>query len=192
MRYSVTNDKRNNVECVLYLVSCIICAVLEIFIFSKIIFEDPTINILWIIFQCAVTISPVFIVWLIKKALNGMLLKICGIQNLSGMYSVEIQSNYKKGTTVHAKIEIQQSFDEIKICFISDNSKSCAINARLDNTGIHNVLFYLYTNEGNGADKNNKTHVGTAVLTFLENKIDGYYYNNGKDRSTYGTIKSLN
>ena len=30
-----------------------------------------------------------------------------------------------------------------------------------------------------------------TVLTFIEDKIDGFYYNNGKDRSTYGTIKSL-
>jgi hypothetical protein len=32
--------------------------------------------------------------------------------------------------------------------------------------------------------------MGTAVLTFINGKIDGYYYNNGKDRKTYGKIAS--
>ena len=100
-------------------------------------------------------------------------------------------SNYKKGTTSHAKLEIVQTFDKIQIYFIADNSKSCAINAKIENTNIHPELCYSYKNEGNGVDKNNKTHIGTAVLTFIEDKIDGFYYNNGKDRSTYGTIKSL-
>ena len=192
MRYSVANDKRNSVECVLYLIACVLCVALELFVLSKITFENPFINVLWVMLQCALTISPVFIVWVIKKIFSTLLLKICGIKNLTGIYNVEIQSNYKKGTISHAKIEIQHSFDEIKIYFFADNSKSCAINARLDNSGIHNVLYYSYTNEGNGVDKNNKMHIGTAVLTFINNNIDGYYYNNGKDRQTYGTIKTIN
>ena len=191
MRYSVTDDKRNAIECVLYLISCIICVTLEVFLLNKIVINDPTLHVLWILFQCAVSISPVFIVWAIKKFLCNFLLKICNIKNLSGTYIVEIQSNYKKGTTSHAKLEIVQTFDKIQICFIADNSKSCAINAKIENTNIHPELCYSYKNEGNGVDKNNKTHIGTAVLTFIEDKIDGFYYNNGKDRSTYGTIKSL-
>ena len=53
---------------------------------------------------------------------------------MSGTYNVEIQSNYKKGTTSHAKLEIVQTFDKIQICFIADNSKSCAVNAKIENT----------------------------------------------------------
>lgn len=191
MRYSVTEDKRNTIECILYLISCILCVALEVFLLSKISFKNPTLNTLWLLLQCAVTVSPVFIVWLIKKVLCNLLLKICNIKNLSGTYNVEIQSNYKKGTTSHAKLEIVQTFDKIQICFIADNSKSCAINAKIENTNIHPELCYSYKNEGNGVDKNNKMHIGTAVITFIDDKIDGFYYNNGKDRSTYGTIKSL-
>jgi len=192
MKYSVTNDKRNSIECFLYLIACLICASLEIFVFSKITFKNQTINVLWIIFQCALTISPFFIVWLIKILCKNFLLKICCIQNLSGTYNVEIQSNYKKGTISHAQIIIKQSFDEINISFIADNSKSYLINVGLDNKQIYNVLHYSYTNDGNGIDKHNNKHIGTAILTFIDNKIDGYYYNNGKDRQTYGTIKSIN
>lgn len=191
MRYSVTDDKRNAIECILYLISCIICVTLEVFLLNKIVINDPTLHVLWILVKCAVSISPVFIVLAIKKFLCNFLLKMCNIKNLSGTYIVEIQSNYKKGTTSHAKLEIVQTFDKIQICFIADNSKSCAINAKIENTNIHPELCYSYKNEGNGVDKNNKTHIGTAVLTFIGEKIDGFYYNNGKDRSTYGTIKSL-
>ena len=98
MRYSVTDDKRNAIECFLYLISCIICVALEVFLLNKIVINDPTLRVLWILFQCAVSISPVFIVWVIKKFLCNFLLKICNIKNLSGTYNVEIQSNYKKGT----------------------------------------------------------------------------------------------
>ena len=191
MRYSVTEDKRNTIECILYLISCILCFALEVFLLSKISFKNPTLNVLWLIFQCSITISPFFIVWLIKKLLCNLLLKMCNIKNLSGTYNVEIKSNYKKGTISHAKLEIIQTFDEILICLIADNSKSCAINAKIENINIYPKLYYSYTNEGNGVDKNNKTHFGSAVITFIDNKIDGYYYNNGKDRSTYGTIKTI-
>ena len=192
MKYSITNDKRNLIECSLYLISCVICAAIEIFILSKIIFNDQVLQTFWVILQCAITISPVLFVYLIKKLACNLLLKFSGIENISGIYDVEIKSNYKGGTTSHAKMEIKQTFDEIKICFISDQSKSYAINAKIDNQGINPILYYSYLNEGNGIDKNNKTHIGTAIITFIDRKIDGYYYNNGKDRQTYGTIKSIN
>ena len=191
MRYSLSEDKRNHIECSLYLISCIICVAIEVFLLSKIEIKNLTLKILLTFLQFVVSIGPVWIVWLIKKYLCNILFKICSIRNLSGIYNVEIQSNYKKGTISHAKLEINQTFDKIQICFIADNSKSCAINAKIENSGIHPILYYSYTNEGNGVDKNNKTHVGTAVITFVEKEIDGYYYNSGKDRPTYGTIKSI-
>lgn len=191
MRYSVTEDKRNNLECYLYLISCIICVGLEVFLLSKITFPNLIINTLWILLQCAITVSPFLFVWLIKKLFWKFFLKLCGIKNLSGTYEVEIQSNYKKRKTSHAILEIKQNLDTIKIYFNADKSKSYAINAKIENTNLYPILYYTYNNEGDGADNHNNTHIGTAVLTFFENKIDGYYYNNGKDRRTYGTIKSV-
>lgn len=191
MRYSVTEDKRNILECFLYLTSCIICVGLEVLLLNKITFPNIIIDTLWILLQCAIAISPFLFVRLIKRIFGKFLLKLCGIKNLSGTYEVEIESTYKKRPTSHAILKIQQDLDTIKIYFIADKSKSYAINASIENTNLYPTLYYTYYNEGNGSDNKNKTHIGTAVLTFIENKVDGYYYNNGKDRQTHGTIRSL-
>ena len=115
MKYSVTNDKRNNIECLLYLISCLIFCIIEIFVFSKISFANESIQTLWIIFQCAFSLSPVAIVALLKWVANKFLLKIAKIQNLSGKYKVNVESNYKGKTTFEATIHIIQNFDNINI-----------------------------------------------------------------------------
>ena len=191
MRYSVTNDKRNNVECSLYLISCLICCVIEIFVFSKITFANESLQTIWIIFQCAFSLSPVAIVALLKWIASKFLLKIVKIENLSGIYKVCIESNYKGKTTFEATIQIKQTFDNININFSTDKSSSRAINAQLDNSGIYTKLYYTYINEGDATDKKNKTHVGTCTLTFINKRIEGNYYNNSRDRQTYGSIKSI-
>ena len=160
MKYSVTNDKRNNIECLLYLISCLIFCIIEIFVFSKISFANESIQTLWIIFQCAFSLSPVAIVALLKWIANKFLLKIAKIQNLSGKYKVIVESNYKGKTTFKATIHIIQNFDNINIIFSTDKSFSRAINAKIDNSGIYTTLYYNYINDGDATDKKNKTKYG--------------------------------
>lgn len=113
MKYSVTNDKRNNIECLLYLISCLIFCIIEIFVFSKISFANESIQTLWIIFQCAFSLSLVAIVALLKWIANKFLLKIAKIQNLSGKYKVIVESNYK------GKQLLKRRFTLSKILIIS-------------------------------------------------------------------------
>ena len=191
MNYSVTNDNRLLLESILYLLSCALCVLLEVFVLSKITFKDATLNVIWILLQCAFAISPFFIVYILKIILKKLFFRIIKLPNLTGKYNIKINSNYNKGTTSHATIEIEQTLNDIKICFIADNSSSCAINAQIDNSGNHPKLYYMYHNDGKASDKKNKSHIGSAILTFKDGKISGFYYNNGNDRQTQGTIESV-
>lgn len=191
MNYSITNDKRNTLDSSLYIISCLICAALVIFIFSKISFNNESLNTIWIIFQCAFSISPVLFVFIFKIIFKKVFFKILNIPDLSGKYDVEIQSSFNKKTMSSATIEIKQTLNEIKVYFIALNSTSIAINAQIDNTLLHPRLYYMYQNDGKSSDKKNKSHIGSASINFIDNKIEGFYYNNGNDRQTQGTIRSV-
>jgi hypothetical protein len=191
MNYSVTNDKRKVLESYLFALGCLFCVILEIFVFPLLIIEDKTLNVLYTIFKILFSVSPVVFVLFIKKLFGKTLLRLVGVPDLSGSYNVEIQSSYKGGTISKARIIIKQTFDSIMINFKAEQSISTASSCHIDNSKLEIQLVYTYLNDGNAIDNKNKTHVGTAVLFFDENKkIDGYYYNNGKDRSTYGKIAS--
>lgn len=190
MNYSVTNDKRKDVECVLYLIACLVCAILEIFVFAKIVIANKTWDFIFTIFKIIFSLSPVFLVWLLKKCFKNALLSFAGVPLLEGYYEVQLDSNYNGGTRSVATVEIKQSFDSILLYFRTDKSTSTPNSCHIDNSKNYCELIYTYHNNGDGADENNKTHMGTAVLTFINGKIEGFYYNNGKDRKTYGKIAS--
>ncbi len=177
-------------ECGLYVIACLLCAVLEIFVFSNIEINDKRWKTIFIIVQIAFSLSPVLFVWGTKKLFKKPLLKFAGIPNLEGNYQVQLSSNYNGGTYTQASVEIKQSFNTISLCFRTEKSYSTPDSCHIDNSKNYPELIYTYHNNGNGADENNKTHMGTAVLTFLNDKVNGFYYNNGKDRNTYGTIAS--
>ena len=190
MNYSVTNDKRKTVECALYLIACLICAIIEIFIFAKIAITHPAWNTIFTIFKIVFSLSPVGLVWLAKKCFKKQLLYLAGVPIIEGNHDVKLYSNYQEGLVLNAKIEIKQTFDSILLYFKTDKSESAPDSCHIDNAKNYSKLIYTYHNDGDGSDENNKTHMGTAVLTFINGKIDGYYYNNGKDRKTYGKIAS--
>lgn len=190
MRYSVTDDKRNIVENILYVISCVICVVIEVFILSKIRIDNEFWNMILNVIKCVFAVSPVLFVWIFKKIFYKWIFKAINIKNLTGTYKVSIHSNYKRVENSTATIEIKQDFDKINIYFKAKNSSSVAINAKIDNSNIPTILYYSYKNEGSLDDSKNKMHIGTAVLTFKDNKIEGFYYNNGRERQTYGSIVS--
>ena len=190
MNYSVTNDKRRKIECILYVVACLICAILEVFVFAKIMIPDETWNMVFTIFKIVFSLSPVVLVWIAKKCLKKLLLRLAGVPILEGIYDVELHSNYQEGLILNAKIEIEQTFDSILLYFKTDKSQSTPDSCHIDNAKNYSKLIYTYHNDGDGSDEDNKTHMGTAVLTFIDGKIEGIYYNNAKDRKTYGKIVS--
>lgn len=191
MNYSVSNDKRKNIENYLFVLGCLICVVLEISVFPLLVIENKILNVFYTIFKILFSASPILFVAITKKYLCKILLKIAGVPNLSGDYNVEIKSNYKGGTVSSAKITIQQTFDRILISFKAERSISEALSCHINNNKINAELIYTYLNDGNAVDNKNKTHVGTAILSFDNGKhINGYYYNSGKDRNTYGKIAS--
>ena len=190
MNYSVTNDKRKGVECVLYIIACLVCAILEIFVFAKIVITNEAWNMVFTIFKIVFSLSPVGLVWIAKKCLKKQLLYLAGVPIIEGTHDVELHSNYQDGLVLNAKIEKKQTFDSILLYFKTDKSESTPDSCHIDNAKKYSKLIYTYHNDGDGADKDNKTHMGTAVLTFINGKIKGFYYNNGKDRQTYGRIAS--
>ena len=190
MNYSVTNDKRKGVECVLYIIACLICAIFEIFVFAKIVITNEAWNMVFTIFKIVFSLSPVGLVWIAKKCLKKQLLYLAGVPVIEGTHDVELHSNYQDGLVLNAKIEIKQTFDSILLYFKTDKSESSPDSFHIDNAKSYSKLIYTYHNDGDGADENNKTHMGTAILTFVNGKIEGFYYNNGKDRQTYGRIAS--
>lgn len=190
MNYSVTNDKRKGVECVLYIIACLFCAILEIFVFAKIVISNGVWNTIFTIFKVVFSLSPVGLVWIVKKCFKKQLLYLAGVPVIEGTHNLKLHSNYQEGLVLNARIEIKQTFDSILLYFKTDKSESTPDSCHIDNAKNYSKLIYTYHNDGDGADKDNKTHMGTAVLTFINGKIEGFYYNNGKDRQTYGRIAS--
>lgn len=189
MDYFIKNDKRKVVNYTVFMLACLFYAFLEIFVFSRHTITDKALNTLWIIFQCVLGISPFLIFIVIKIIFNRFFLWICGIKNLSGKYIGKIISiQNDKEIEIKATIVIKHKFEKMSIEFYTEQSKSKAENICYEYLENKSIVIYNYYNEGNPIDSKNKAHIGTCRIEIKKNKLQGFYYNNGRDRTTYGSI----
>jgi len=113
------------------------------------------------------------------------------MKNLSGTYSGILKSNYSKvrNDEICAKIIINHKLNDMTIELLTEKSRSKASSIHIDNTNHSFEITYTYSNIGEGDNKTNKSHIGTAIVIIDKNTLTGDYYNNGRDRNTYGKIE---
>jgi len=110
-----------------------------------------------------------------------------------GRYEGKITSNYNGGTEHLAIIEIQQSLSRISICLYTEKSSSCSLIANIGKNNKGNwFLAYIYNNNPKTVsnDLDMRTHDGCAHLEIFskEQKINGYYFTDSRERPRYGQI----
>ncbi|MCO6002706.1 hypothetical protein NML04_12070 [Clostridium perfringens] len=123
--------------------------------------------------------------------------KIFKFPNLNGQYLVEgtsIKNPTGKKIKWTGNIIIEQSWDRIIITLETNNSKSCSKSVvgaiRYISGSQKYELYYYYENEPNMAQEDLKKHEGLAHISFCKNLLngEGYYFNNIKERESYGTM----
>ena len=191
MSYTISNDKRRTLNNVLFLFCCLIYAILEIFVFSKFIITNETWNTIWVIVQCILGLSPALFYIISKWAFNRVFMMICGIKNLTGTYEGILKSVWKnKVSDIPITIEIKHSLEKLTIKLATSQSYSYAKNIGISTENNVVEITYNYENLGNPVDKNNKIHIGTCMLSVDDTNIKGFYFNNGRDRESYGDIQA--
>ena len=191
MNYTISNDKRKTLNNILFLFCCLIYAILEIFVLSKVVISNETWKTIWIIIQCVLGLSPVLFYTIFKWALNRLFMLLCGIKNLTGTYEGTLKSVWKnKITDIPVAIEIKHTLEKLNIKLVTEQSHSYAKNIGISTVNNIVEITYNYENLGNPIDKNNKMHMGTCMLTIDQDNITGFYFNNGRDRESYGDIQA--
>ncbi len=124
--------------------------------------------------------------------------KFLGYPDLNGKWYIEGKGYNvvkKKNFLWNGKLSIEQNFNKILITQTTKKSKSeseskvCSIK-KIAGRGYE--VHYTYANKtNNSADKDMRSHEGTATIIFELNCLSATsnYYNNPKDRPTYGTTK---
>lgn len=116
--------------------------------------------------------------------------------NLNGKYKIEGESTKKitgENFKWQGELSIEQNWDKILISMKSSNStsESMSVDGSVEYLPTRGYrLKYSYENSPNNDQPELHKHVGHCELIFdkeLE-KGNGNYYNDGKDRQTYGTI----
>ena len=191
MSYTISNDKRRTLNNILFLFCCLIYTILEIFVFSKFIIINETWNTIWVIIQCVLGLSPALFYIIFKCVFNKAFMMICRIKNLTGIYEGTLKSVWKKKVSdIPITIEIKHSLEKITIKLTTSQSHSYAKNIGISTENNVMEITYNYENLGNATDKNNKIHIGTCILSVNDKNIKGFYFNNGRDRESYGDIQA--
>jgi hypothetical protein len=188
MNYSITNDKRHKIYMGILIASVIVFILLEAILFNWLesIINNQTIKILLILSKTPVSIFGVY--YLLRHILKEKLFKLCEIDDVSGKYDGKLKSNFENKEII-ASIKIEHKLDKINLVAITNESASKITSISLDKINGSTKLIYTYINEGGSTNENNKTHEGTAVIEICEGKLNGHYYNNGRDRKTFGSIE---
>lgn len=121
----------------------------------------------------------------------------CRVPDLNGEWVVEgLSHNTEKKTDYpwDGTIVIKQTWDKMLISLRTSKSSSQSlsiISGIKKCEGLGFKLSYHYENTPNPDEKELKKHEGFCSLTIYEDGIsaDGCYFNNIKDRQTYGSMK---
>ena len=133
----------------------------------------------------------VFKKWLWKIPI---LQKITKINNIQGIWTGKIVSNYDNKEHIIEEVIIKQSFNKYKIVLSTKESRSYSdINEISINEFDRMELQYMYKNEApvNLREKN-PMHFGVANLEYKDNKLIGTYWTDREikgGRNTRGTME---
>ncbi|TDX48827.1 hypothetical protein [Orenia marismortui] len=122
--------------------------------------------------------------------------KYINYPNLNGQYNVKgtsLKNPTGKEIEWKGTVNIKQNWDKIIITLQTNNSSSKSLSVI---SGIRHVptdgyqLSYHYENSPDVSKKELKNHEGFCMLDFEENlnKATGHYFNNIKDRASYGKM----
>lgn len=183
--YAADNDRRFVVYSVLWMISALIAFFVTILIDSYL----SGVNLIVDFMLFLLSISPFAVcLALINHLPQKCLLRISGIEDISGSYNGVLKSSFDDGTKEHSvKVIVKQSFYILEVELSTETSRSYCTSAFIKQMGTRTVLTYTYQNEGsaiNGLDP----HVGTCWISFGEEKIHGEYYTH-PSRRTAGEIE---
>ncbi len=112
---------------------------------------------------------------------------------IAGRYKGEIESSYQGGTKYPIILEIRQTLSSVAVCLYAEKSPSFSVLAEIGtNEHGNDFLAYAYKNSPRTVsnDLDMRTHDGFASLEIFtkENKLEGFYYNNPRERPTHGKL----
>jgi hypothetical protein len=119
------------------------------------------------------------------------LTKLFGIPLISGRYLGKLESSYAENNMHNIVIEIKQTLTRIKICLFAEKSRSVSLICSLFKNELGAwSLYYIYKNKtramGNDVDMND--HEGVAVIDIHGKKLNGYYFNDPRNRKRSGVF----
>jgi len=152
-------------------------------------------------FTFAISISIVFGVfyfifskWLWKTKLFGRIFKF---PNLNGKYEIDglsLKNPTGEKINWNGILSIEQDWDKILIVLKTSTSSSSSNSVQgcveyIPQNGYK--LSYNYTNRPDISEEELRTHDGNCVIEFTDDILTARanYYNNGKERSSYGTME---
>lgn len=124
--------------------------------------------------------------------------KLLGMPNINGRYEGELVSSHTEDKTQNGTypvvIEVKQTITDIEIFLYTERSCSYSLIASMCKNYAQNYeLVYVYQNKTSAihSDSDMRDHHGSAFLELIDggNELNGYYFNNPRERGRYGKIK---
>lgn len=182
--YSSDIDNRMRVYIALWVLSAIIAFAISYSV--NVLIQDTSLVVQFIVFM--LSLSPMAICILsIDYLPQNYLLKLSGIDNLTGKYEGILKSSHDYFQDEHqVTVEIVQTMKAINISLSTGDSESYNTSAFINSTNGKTVLTYTYRNKGS-AEKSLTQHDGTCTLSFNGSSVTGEYYTS-HDRKNYGSV----
>ena len=182
--YSSDVDNRIRVYIALWVLSAVIAFAISYT--ANVLIQDTGLAVQFIVFM--LSLSPMAIcILFIDHLPQNYLLKLSGIDNLTGKYEGILKSSYDQFQDEHqVTVKIVQTMKTINISLSTRDSESYNTSAFINSANGKTVLTYTYRNKGS-AEKSLTQHDGTCTLSFNESSVTGEYYTS-HDRKNYGTL----
>jgi hypothetical protein len=117
--------------------------------------------------------------------------QIFRIPVVSGRYLGKLKSSFNQDNIYDIVVEIEQSLTNINVCLYTERSQSFSLACVLfkNEFGVWSI-YYIYRNKTRamGSDADMNSHDGTVVINIIGKKLEGYYYNDLRDRGKFGTF----
>ena len=188
--YSVTSEKRFSVIGIILAISVIIYFIFDYFVLDLITIDNPEWNIRWQLFRGGLPISSGLLADVVGWLFRRLVFRLCNINYIAGTYKGCLKSSYDNfQKEIPATIEIKQTL--LCICIKLKTESSCSYNmdANLQCECDDTFILYHYENKGDMNGKTLSRHYGNADLSINGDELNGSYYNDPRERQTYGKIE---